>query len=366
MVGERKPKRKRAVARRKTAAMKIFLSHSHLDRAIADAVAELLRDLFGEWVRVEHSSDQTTGGGIPPGEQWLPWVTKRIRGADKTFVLLTPNSMRKPWVLWESGAAAGVALATKKSSPVVPIAFGIANADIPSPFSSTQTVQGDIIGLRGVDRLLRELNRELKSPLSDRAFTRTRLRGFVAKVTEAVRESTPVESLLASVPPSFKATKLGGLWVTCYEFQSGAKNLCHADIAVLTPEADGRVTVRNRIPVPRTEGHINPFLNEIEAELANRHLIGHWKNVSDTRYFGAIHLAVLTEESVMEGYYTCLSSDVAVGCGFWKWVRIDSATIAGVDLSKATLREPREIKRLLAAHRSSDGPLALRDVVGPA
>jgi hypothetical protein len=56
-------------------ALKIFLSHSHDDRAIAAALASLIGDLFGDMVGVSYSSDQNAGGGIPPGAQWLPWIS---------------------------------------------------------------------------------------------------------------------------------------------------------------------------------------------------------------------------------------------------------------------------------------------------
>jgi hypothetical protein len=150
--------------------LQIFLSHSNLDRGIAAALKVLIQDLFGKGVIVEYSSDQDVGGGIPPGDKWLPWITQKISAADKTYVLLTPNSMNKPWVLWESGAAAGVALAINKPSPVVPITFGISNDDIPSPFASTQTVRGDTNEAGGIFRLLQDLNQQLGQPLTEKAF----------------------------------------------------------------------------------------------------------------------------------------------------------------------------------------------------
>jgi hypothetical protein len=55
--------------------------------------------------------------------------------------------------------------------------------------------------------------------------------------------------------------------------------------------------------------------NEIDAQLANRHLIGCWKNSSDNRYFGVLHLAVLPGEAVMEGHYSGYESDVEVSKG---------------------------------------------------
>jgi hypothetical protein len=347
--------------------MQLFLSHSTRDRAIAEALKDLLEDVFGEdRVQVEFSSDQEAGGGIPPGAQWLPWITERITKADKTYVLLTPNSMTRPWVLWESGAAAGVALATNKTSPVVPIMFGISDADIPSPLSAAQRVRGDTNKADGITRLLQDVNGALKQLLTKKAFASTIadcLPGFFEKVETALEHSSPVESLLASVPHSFSANALGGSWVTCYQFGSSQSLECHADIAQLMPDSDRRVRAKNFPPEPRTEGHASPFRNEIEAELANRHLIGHWKNLSDTRYFGSIHLAVLPGETVMEGYYTSFSSDVHVGTGRWRWIRLDPGSLSGVDFSQVVLREPGVLRELVEQHSKYSGPLALADVV---
>lgn len=346
--------------------LEIFLSHSTGDLPIAEALKNLLEDLFGKHrVRVDFSSDQEAGGGIPPGGLWLPWITERITRADKTYVLLTPSSMKKPWVLWESGAAAGVALASKRPNAVVPITFGISDADVPSPLRATQHVRGDTAGAGGIIRLLQDLNVALDQALSDPVFDLTTTHGlpdFFAKVKEALEQSSPVESLLASVPNSFSANGLGGLWVTCYQFSSGGTQRYHADVVQVTPESNRRVTAKNRPPEPRTDGHPTPFRNEVEAELANRHLIGHWKNVSDTRYFGSIHLAVLTGETVMEGHYTSFSSDVLVGTGRWKWVRLNPASLSGVELSHVMLREPGVIHALLEGHSMYAGPLALADV----
>jgi DNA-binding transcriptional regulator YhcF (GntR family) len=169
-------------------------------------------------------------------------------------------------------------------------------------------------------------------------------------------------SLLESVPHTFSADMLAGFWVTCYEFNSEGGIGRHADISRITPQSSRRVTAKNFPPDPRTQGHVPSFRNEIEAQLANRHLIGHWKNVSDTRYFGSIHLAVLPGETVMEGYYTGFSTDIKVDAMRWKWVRLDPVSLAGVDLSHVTLKDPGEIHELLAGS-AYDPPLTLAAVV---
>lgn len=168
--------------------------------------------------------------------------------------------------------------------------------------------------------------------------------------------------LLASVPHSFSADILGGFWVTCYQFNSDRGIQCHADITQLTPQSDRRVIAKNYPPDPRTQGQASPYRNEIEAQLTNRHLIGHWKNVSDTRYFGSVHLAILPGETVMDGYYTGFSSDIQVDAMRWKWVRLNSASLSGVDLQEVTLNDPDVIHALLE-NSANDVPLDLAAIV---
>jgi TIR domain len=347
--------------------VRVFLSHSTRDRPIAEALKHLLEAVFGKRrVVVEFSSDQQAGGGIPPGAQWLPWITERITRADRTYVMLTPNSMKKPWVLWESGAAAGVALAKNKASRVIPITFGIRDADIPSPFQSTQRVLGDTDTADGITRLLQDINKALSKPLTEKVLASTRRQfvpDFLAKVKMALEESPSTKTLLAAVPPSFSADRLNGFWVTCYRYDSGHGLRCHADISQVKHESERRVTIRNYPPEPRTQDRKVPFRNDIHARLANRHLIGLWRNINDTRYFGSIHLAVLSSDTVMEGYYTVFLGDVQVGCEPWKWVRLDPASLLGVDLSQVTLREPDVLHALVQEHLDDAGPMALADVV---
>src|SRR2546421_7165822 len=100
-------------------------------------------------------------------------------------------------------------------------------------------------------------------------------------------------SLLESVPHTLLADSLRGLWVTSYKCKTERGTGAHADITQLIPQSPRRIVATNSPPEPRTENYAPAFRNDIEAQVANRHVIGYWKNVSDTRYFGSIHLAVL-------------------------------------------------------------------------
>jgi hypothetical protein len=167
--------------------------------------------------------------------------------------------------------------------------------------------------------------------------------------------------LLEAVPNSFSATALEGAWITCFEFTHHHDNSVkhHADILIVSAVSDRRVQIRNHLPEPRTEDRAVPFRTEIEALLVNRQLIGHWKNLSDTRYFGALHLAVMPGETVMYGHYTGFASDIEVKTGHWKWVYLEHGTTPPEEeLAEVVLKEPKEIHSLLANHSQYDGAMS--------
>ncbi len=164
------------------------------------------------------------------------------------------------------------------------------------------------------------------------------------------------------VPPSFPAGALSGPWVTCYQFSHAGQSRFHADIAHITAGPHGRIRAVNHPPEPRSQGRRRAFRNEIDAALAGRHLLGEWQNTSDTRYYGTLQLAVLPGETVMEGYFAGVGSDVEVSAGAWKWVRLELGPDA--ELAGIILREPAELHELVMTHSQIDVPLTLADVRG--
>ena len=171
-----------------------------------------------------------------------------------------------------------------------------------------------------------------------------------------------IGGVLSSIPPSFGAEALCGFWVTSFRFGPGPTRKAHVDIAKISLESDRLMRISNHPPMPRSEGRTSPFRNELEAQLANRHLVGHWKNSNDTRYFGVFQLAVLPGETVMAGYYSGFGSDIEVSTGPWKWVRLGEDSIAEADLSQIRLRDPLHLGALLEDHTQYDAPLTLADI----
>ena len=167
--------------------------------------------------------------------------------------------------------------------------------------------------------------------------------------------------ILAGVPPSFDPEELAGHWVTCYQFTHAGQPQYHADIAHVTVGPGNHIRAVNHPPEPRSEGRQRAFRNEIDAALAGRHLIGEWRNTSDTRYYGTLQLAVLPGEIVMEGWYSGVGSDIEVSASFWKWVRLDPGPVPA---PAVTLRDPHDLYDLVMSHSQYGTPLLLADVRG--
>jgi DNA-binding transcriptional regulator YhcF (GntR family) len=168
-------------------------------------------------------------------------------------------------------------------------------------------------------------------------------------------------SVLETIPNAFSAEVLRGYWVTAYEFSGTRRSGFHADITEILAVSTRKIVAQNHPPEPRTDNSTPAFRNEIDAQLANRHFLGYWKNLSDTRYFGALHLAILPEENVMTGHYTSYSTDISVGSMPWLWVRLDPSSLAGVDITRVKLKEPAVIYAILNT-RTSTTPIHLAEV----
>lgn len=173
-----------------------------------------------------------------------------------------------------------------------------------------------------------------------------------------------IGGILSEIPQSFAPEALCGVWVTCFRFGPGATRKAHVDIAQIGMESDRLLRISNHPPAPRSQGRAFPFCNDLEAQMANRHLVGHWKNSNDTRYFGTFQLAVLPGETVMAGHYTGFDSDVQVSIGPWKWVRLDPGSITDTDLSTVRLRDPTALGEQIENHSQYDAPLTLAEIEG--
>lgn len=174
---------------------------------------------------------------------------------------------------------------------------------------------------------------------------------------EARRARAANDGLLSPITPAILAEELAGLWCTAYAYE-GAH---HVDLTMIT--VSGAITAKNSPPDPRTEGRAIGFRNDINLRLAGRHLLGEWRNTSDSYYFGSVHLAVLPGETILDGFYTAVKSDAEVVADRWRWVRVEPRTEIGIDLANVSLREPSRLYGTIFGHDPYGRPIPLAEVI---
>jgi hypothetical protein len=115
----------------------VFISHDSRDADLAEAFDHLLTDASGGMIQTFRSSDQTGRAGIDYGEDWFSKITSTLADASDVVALLTPNSVGRPWILFEAGFAVG-----QRGTKVYGIALGVPFAKATSgPFARFQNCE---------------------------------------------------------------------------------------------------------------------------------------------------------------------------------------------------------------------------------
>ncbi len=117
----------------------VFISHDTRDAEIAEAFSTLLKRVSAGVLKSFRSSDKKGNQGIEYGVEWYPEIIKNIQGATDVVCLLTPNSVDRPWILFEAGMAKG-----KLNTPILGVALGLPLTKASSgPFAQFQNCSGD-------------------------------------------------------------------------------------------------------------------------------------------------------------------------------------------------------------------------------
>jgi hypothetical protein len=114
------------------AKISVFLSHITSESKLADLIKQYAQRDFIGLVEVFVSSDRTT---IPVGSKWLEEITNALNKSELHIVLCSPESIRRPWINFEAGAA------HVRNIPIVPICHsGLTPAQLPVPLSEYEGI----------------------------------------------------------------------------------------------------------------------------------------------------------------------------------------------------------------------------------
>jgi len=110
----------------------IFLSHIHEEQELAHALKNAIESAFLDAVRVFVSSHEQD---VRVGDEWFKEIEASLRESEAVILLLSPQSVKRPWVNFEAGAAWFL------DRRVIPICSrGLSINDLPPPFSKRQAI----------------------------------------------------------------------------------------------------------------------------------------------------------------------------------------------------------------------------------
>jgi hypothetical protein len=153
----------------------IFISHDTRDAAIAEAFSALLKSVSAGVLKSFRSSDKKGNQGIEFGVEWYPEIMKKLEVASDVVCLLTPNSVNRPWILYEAGVAKG-----KLETPVHGVALGVSLQIASSgPFAQFQNSDDTEESLT---QLVMQLVSRIPNAEPDREVVKMQVASFKGKI----------------------------------------------------------------------------------------------------------------------------------------------------------------------------------------
>jgi hypothetical protein len=161
----------------------VFISHDSRDADLAEEFGNLLSDVSGGTLKSFRSSDRKGTAGIEFGAEWYQAIMTKLSDATDVVVLLTQNSINRPWILYEAGVAKG-----KLDTIVFGIAIGVPlEKIITGPFGQFQNCSDE-------EDKLTQLVMQLISRIPDASpreeAVRRQVKVFKDNVTKLLKERT--------------------------------------------------------------------------------------------------------------------------------------------------------------------------------
>jgi hypothetical protein len=114
---------------------KVFVSHISQEAALAALLQEKIRRDFLGLIGVFVSSD---GASIDAGDDWFKSVKNALKGAKAAVILCSKESVGRPWVNFEAGAAC------LRDVPIIPVCHtDLKPDDLPLPLKLLQAVEAN-------------------------------------------------------------------------------------------------------------------------------------------------------------------------------------------------------------------------------
>ena len=127
----------------------IFISWSgEYSKNIGNALNDLLKNCLP-------NTKTFFSPNIEAGKKWFAEIEHNLNDADAGLLIVTPDNLNQPWLLYEAGAIAG-SLGEKKA---IPLLIGFASTDITGPLSALQAKHLDKNNLKSI---IKQLNQDFK------------------------------------------------------------------------------------------------------------------------------------------------------------------------------------------------------------
>ena len=121
----------------------IFLSHTSEDKELALQLKAFLENALKPGIHERLVFCSSDVGDIEGGADWYPEIIAALRTSRLCLALLTPNSIHRPWILYESGGAYAVFQRSPTSRRLIPVlARGLTSSSVPAPFKIGMTSKG--------------------------------------------------------------------------------------------------------------------------------------------------------------------------------------------------------------------------------
>jgi hypothetical protein len=184
-----KPKPKQELAIPQSSGGLVFISHDTRDAEIAEAFGDLVTNVGMGFLEIFRSSDRKGTQGIEYGAEWYQNVMERLDNSTTVVALLTPQSVGRPWILYETGVAIG-----KSDKTVFGLALGMGISEASQgPFSNFQN-SGD--GKDDLIKLLVQLiSKHVPKMKLDHDYISTKVDEFKEKMKKLLPKSESGKAL---------------------------------------------------------------------------------------------------------------------------------------------------------------------------